>query len=74
MVIVTETSLNPTEVNAGGKVMVRIKVRETVDEPMAYRLAFRLGEPKGSLGGGIKLSGISLSENGKMPFDMGGGG
>ena len=52
MVIVTEAIIDPTQVKANGTVTVKVKVRETVNEPIAYRLAFRLGMPHGLNPGG----------------------
>lgn len=37
-----------TPVNVNEKFVVSVRIMETTPEPVAYRLAFKLGQPKGN--------------------------
>lgn len=50
-VIVTDVQLSKNPVKVQEEFKIFVAVRETLDEPKMYRLSFRLGQPKGNVGG-----------------------
>lgn len=47
--VITNVILSKNTVNTGEKFRIRLAVKEVVEEPNGFRLAFVLGKPKGNL-------------------------
>ncbi len=52
-IVITNVTLSKQTVKVKESFKVSVAVKETVAEPKMYRLPFRLGEPKGTLGGTV---------------------
>lgn len=48
-VIITNVNISKNPVKTGEQFKVTVSVRETVSEPIMYRLPFKLGEKKGGI-------------------------
>lgn len=48
-VIITQVKLSKNPVNTGEKFKISVAVKESAQEPVAYRLPFRLGQEKGGI-------------------------
>lgn len=54
-VAITNVTLSKNPVTTKEQFKISVAVKEIVTEPARYRLAFRLGQPKGNLGmGGVR--------------------
>lgn len=51
MIKITDVTILKNPVTTSEEFKISISLRELIDEPIRHRLAFRLGSPKGSLGG-----------------------
>lgn len=48
-IVITSVNLSKNPVKTGERFTVSVSVKETVTEPMTYRLPFRLGKHKGGI-------------------------
>lgn len=46
---ITKVTLSKNPVNTGEKFKISVSVKESVQEPISYRLPFRLGQKKGGI-------------------------
>lgn len=71
-VLITDVAIAKNPVKTNEQFQVRIALREIVNEPVRYRLSFRLGSPKGNLGGAFG-SGVVITPEPAMyrlPFNL----
>lgn len=48
-VVITQVNLSKNPVNTGEKFKISVAVKENAQEPISYRLPFRLGQKKGGI-------------------------